>query len=395
MWIIRKIRNHPVYSAISALVFIFIPSIIQPWWGLFTNEPMVPAVTKKLEGIGMPNITFVWLYWITIPLGFGMLGFIAYLARKGQSQQVPELLIDRQESELQFEIKPESVTLQSIIDFEDGVSLSEPPILEISVTFMPSQPMQFFKLHLNVGGEEIEPLGKPIYTSTLDLPYTIENTETHVIRFKIPVKFVSVVNEKKNATAKVVALVAGRTWESKEFDFTGNKSPLKIEVQKDGNAYSHIGSTEVQGTERGCRQTLSVKIHNTGKKAINDVAIYINEFESLSKDAQVSINLPIYLFCINTNTESVLFSAGQERSVNVVSHFRTYGNCYLRIEQFGEEKKPEVLISEQANYRIGIKIVGQGVCSYQRNFEISMTDADIQEGGLLANFKKIILMKSV
>lgn len=175
---------------------------------------------------------------------------------------------------------------------------------------------------------------------------------------------------------------------------TDISSPLKIEVEKDGNAYSYIGDIEGQGIKRGCRQTLSVKIHNIGKKAIKDVAICINEFESLSKDVQESVNLPIYLSCTNTNAESVLFSAGQEMSVNVVSYFRAYANCHLCIEQIGEEKKPEIFISKQTSYKIGIKVVGRGVCSSQQNFEISMTDYDAQ-GGLLAYHKKIILMKRI
>ena len=65
-------------------------------------------------------------------------------------------------------------------------------------------------------------------------------------------------------------------------------SPLKIEVQEDGNVYSHTGSSEGHGIKSGRRQTLSVKIHNTGKKSIDSVEVCINEFEVLSGDVQES-----------------------------------------------------------------------------------------------------------
>ena len=125
MWITRKIRKHPVWSAISALIFVFIPSIIQPWWGLFSNEPMVPAITKKLEGVDMPNITFAWLYWITIPVGFGMLGYIVYLARSNKSQQVVELPTSDQRLRVQKDRKfvPKKSYFLFIIIFAIGMGV--------------------------------------------------------------------------------------------------------------------------------------------------------------------------------------------------------------------------------------------------------------------------------
>ncbi len=82
MWFERNISKHPIYFGIIAFILVFIPEVIQLWWGFFSSEPIIPTTVEKLKKVNMPNISFAWLYWITIPMGLGMLGYIVYLTKK-------------------------------------------------------------------------------------------------------------------------------------------------------------------------------------------------------------------------------------------------------------------------------------------------------------------------
>lgn len=111
MWIERYISKYPLYFGIPALFIVFIPEVIQLWWGFFSNDPIVPITVDKLKKMNMPDFSIKWLYYITVPLGFGMLVYIAYLTKKSKSRQVVEP--DKIKSPLKTEVQEDGSSLVS------------------------------------------------------------------------------------------------------------------------------------------------------------------------------------------------------------------------------------------------------------------------------------------
>lgn len=107
-------------------------------------------------------------------------------------------------------IKLHSIRQKSSHENVGGELMPKNPILETKITIIPNQPMQFAELYLRIEGQRIKPLGKPIYVSTLDLPYIIKGGETHNVRFELPLKFI----DEKYRKANIIVLIGGQKWKS-------------------------------------------------------------------------------------------------------------------------------------------------------------------------------------
>lgn len=107
-------------------------------------------------------------------------------------------------------------------------------ILEIYITFIPSQPMRFEKLFLSIDEAEIPPIESRLtderhnkniedmkllllkqgLKNKLTSPYTIQGQETYKVKFQ----FESFrLNYDTNDKVRIVAIADGKTWKSKEF----------------------------------------------------------------------------------------------------------------------------------------------------------------------------------
>lgn len=134
---------------------------------------------------------------------------------KIEDQEAIETLIKQQEQlklakkEIDFKIILTDSKAITAIENVDGKRFLSNPTLEMSVTFLPNQSMQFAELYLRIEKEEIRPS-----LFDLNLPYIIKDGETHKVMFQIPFKFA----DKKSRKVSIVALVAGREWKSKKFD---------------------------------------------------------------------------------------------------------------------------------------------------------------------------------
>ncbi len=173
-------------------------------------------------------------------------------------------------------------------------------------------------------------------------------------------------------------------------------SPLKIEVLEDGNAYFDVGDLFKGGRiGQGRKQILSIRIHNTGGKTIDDVEVCVNKIEPLSERTSVGqIQLPIYLHITGTESDvgSLAFSPDQRRSVDVLSYSTAHYDWHVYIESIGKELKPKLFIGELISYKIEIKVTGRGVDSSRQDFEISMTNPP---DGVYTPTTQLIFMKRV
>ncbi len=147
---------------------------------------------------------------ITTFIIFGLLVFPEYTIYKirNRHKYKPKKQEQLTKKEIDFKIiLPDSKAITAIENVE-GKNFCSNPTLEMSVTFLPNQPMQFAELYLRIEKEEIRPS-----VFDLNLPYIIKDGETHEIMFLIPFKFA----DKKSRKVCIVALTAGRKWKSKEF----------------------------------------------------------------------------------------------------------------------------------------------------------------------------------
>lgn len=63
-------NRHPVLSALATLVLMFVPAVVEPWWSLYSNEPLLP----KIAGwVAMQEFGFSSLLLISIPVGLWLL----------------------------------------------------------------------------------------------------------------------------------------------------------------------------------------------------------------------------------------------------------------------------------------------------------------------------------
>lgn len=158
--------------------------------------------------------------------------------------------------------------------------------------------------------------------------------------------------------------------------FNNTYSPLKIEIQKDGNAYYRVEDEKGNIPQGYKKQILSIRVYS--EEAIDDVKVYINEIETSSYDNDTLQNLlPIPLNFRNMKDGNpVSLSADETQKVDVVSYSSGREVCHVQLEQFGEGEKPEVFMGEVPIFcKIQIKVTGKGVSSIKQYFEIFYTDS--------------------
>src|ERR1035437_8927358 len=86
------IKKHPVWMSILSLVFIGLPQWFSAVWALFCSEPFFKWIHTK--GITMIHpLIFSW-NWITMPIGFAFLIYIAWQSRKPKEEPVSDLEIE-------------------------------------------------------------------------------------------------------------------------------------------------------------------------------------------------------------------------------------------------------------------------------------------------------------
>ncbi len=80
--------RYPWSSSILVLIFVTGPQWLSAVWSLLSNEPLAYRLAEGLN-VRLPE----WSpYWVTVPLGLGMLLYLGYLRRKGAQGPTPHQL---------------------------------------------------------------------------------------------------------------------------------------------------------------------------------------------------------------------------------------------------------------------------------------------------------------
>lgn len=113
----RWLRNHPLIAT-SLVVLAFVLRDVPQWlasvWSLRSSKPLLVVVTEQIEAFKMPHFS---LYWITTPLGWGMLIVILYLlfsGRRSESRKESRLTAEKPTPKLTFEIDEASTQVHFI-----------------------------------------------------------------------------------------------------------------------------------------------------------------------------------------------------------------------------------------------------------------------------------------
>jgi hypothetical protein len=70
--------RHPLLWTGLCFALVSFPAWVQSIWGLWSSEPLVPLVLDKLRKVELPVFS---AYWVTIPLGLAMFGWLIYERR--------------------------------------------------------------------------------------------------------------------------------------------------------------------------------------------------------------------------------------------------------------------------------------------------------------------------
>lgn len=76
------VRRHPWIAGFLGLVFITGPGIAEFWWALFSNEPLLPTLAKKVGLLDMPDLSIGWLTVVTAPVGLALMAVIVLQTRR-------------------------------------------------------------------------------------------------------------------------------------------------------------------------------------------------------------------------------------------------------------------------------------------------------------------------
>ena len=75
------IRKHPWLIGIPSFIFIWLPGVVEYWWALFSDKPIVPTLIVKLGIETTADFSLAWFTVITAPIGLLLLAIIIYQTR--------------------------------------------------------------------------------------------------------------------------------------------------------------------------------------------------------------------------------------------------------------------------------------------------------------------------
>ncbi|MCH7745461.1 MAG: hypothetical protein IIC84_05230 [Chloroflexi bacterium] len=75
------IRKHPRLIGIPSFIFIWLPGVVEYWWALFSDKPLVPTLIEKLDIEATTDFSLAWFTVITAPIGLLLLSIIIYQTR--------------------------------------------------------------------------------------------------------------------------------------------------------------------------------------------------------------------------------------------------------------------------------------------------------------------------
>lgn len=86
------VHKHSILLSVGSFLFIQLPQYVEALWSLIEH---ISGTTKPVEGGGSVSVS--WMYWITVPFGLIMLGFVFWLVRKpvlskAEKSKVAELM---------------------------------------------------------------------------------------------------------------------------------------------------------------------------------------------------------------------------------------------------------------------------------------------------------------
>ncbi|MBI4463806.1 MAG: hypothetical protein HY647_03780 [Acidobacteria bacterium] len=204
------------------------------WQWLFRIIREVLGLTLDLRdlwvlAVGSGITAIVWGFVRDLPPGAQTLlllsVFFASVAMVGQARQRWPIVRWKLRREIQGKVASECEPRLEIdlVDCEQlatvewlggGQEATNPQFLLFKANLLPTGKMQVFEIWLQIGDEQIDLLGEPIYASAIKLPCFLGRPETHVLRFKIPRRL----DGKGTVKAKVCARAAGAVWESREIE---------------------------------------------------------------------------------------------------------------------------------------------------------------------------------
>ena len=103
MKLIENIKDHPFVSTVYFIFFLLFPSIIEPWWGLFTDKPLIPTIIKKIGVMNMPD--FPWYSYIPLPLTIAIVTYLIRNTRKTKPKKTESVATKESQPSSPLEIR--------------------------------------------------------------------------------------------------------------------------------------------------------------------------------------------------------------------------------------------------------------------------------------------------
>jgi hypothetical protein len=104
----HPISDHRIVFAVLSFLFVFFPQWIQPVWGLFSTEPLIPLISVKVKAMKIPNFSITW---ITSVVGLLMLLYICVTETK--NHQAPNIILSKSAAISEVDTNWEAVLLRS------------------------------------------------------------------------------------------------------------------------------------------------------------------------------------------------------------------------------------------------------------------------------------------
>jgi hypothetical protein len=135
-------EKHPIVWTCLCVGTVGLPQWLSGTWALFSDEPLAVAVARSIKVNDIPFSP----YWITVPIGLVMFGYLAYVLNRPRSISKPE--IDQQIA------KSRDITEQARSFLK--IRARQQPLLKIEYKFEEIPHEGFFNWFTNAQGKNIQ-----------------------------------------------------------------------------------------------------------------------------------------------------------------------------------------------------------------------------------------------
>lgn len=133
---VRSVRDHPIGWSISWFLFAVFPAVLSVWHDLASDNSLLRAILRGLSSIlpdgGRVALSPLSLLWITLPLGIGMIAYVAYLVKTRPAYAGQQLTDDGSTSrELASPEEEVSEEVLGLFDLLDKASSASERVVEL------------------------------------------------------------------------------------------------------------------------------------------------------------------------------------------------------------------------------------------------------------------------